>query len=104
MRTERLVALCKLWGTVEYFHPYLAYRTSDWDGALVTAIADVSAAGESAAFAAAVEAMVATLGDRATRVIAQDAVEAEPRLPNHRLTDDHILVSYDAQFSIAAAA
>lgn len=25
-RLERLVALCKLWGAIKYFHPYLAYR------------------------------------------------------------------------------
>jgi hypothetical protein len=26
-RIERLVSLCKLWGAVKYFHPYLAYNT-----------------------------------------------------------------------------
>ena len=105
MKTERLVALCKLWGTVKYFHPYLAYRAIDWDGALVTAIAEVSVAQDSEAYAAAVETMLATLGDPATRVVAQGAVEEDPPLPTHQLTDDHILVitatSYDAQFSIA---
>jgi C-terminal processing protease CtpA/Prc len=106
VNTERLVALCKLWGTVKYLHPYLAYRPIDWDGALVTAIADVSAADGSDAYAAAVQTMLATLGDRATRVIAQGTVDDHPPLPTHHLTEDAILVvtatSYDLpQFAVA---
>ena len=35
-RVERLVGLCRLWGAVKYFHPYLAYRGDiDWDAVLV---------------------------------------------------------------------
>jgi C-terminal processing protease CtpA/Prc len=105
VKSERLVALCKLWGTVKYFHPYLAYRPIDWDGALVTAIAEVSTARERAAYAAAVQKMLATLDDPATRVIPQQAADEEDALPTNYLTDDHILVvtatSYDAQFEIA---
>jgi hypothetical protein len=105
VKSERLVALCKLWGTVKYFHPYLAYRPIDWDGALVTAIAEVSTARERAAYAAAVQKMLATLGDPATRVIPQQAADEEDALPTNYLTDDHTLVvtatSYDAQFEIA---
>ena len=37
-QTERLAALGKLWGAVKFFHPFLAYRDIDWDGALVKAI------------------------------------------------------------------
>ena len=35
---ERLAALGKLWGAVKFFHPFLAYKDIDWDGALVKAI------------------------------------------------------------------
>src|SRR6476659_4148319 len=30
-RIARLIGLAKAWGTVKYFHPYLAYRDIDWD-------------------------------------------------------------------------
>ena len=43
-RTERMVNLCKVWGTVRYFHPYLAYKDIDWDAALVEALPKVQAA------------------------------------------------------------
>ena len=44
VRIERLAALGKLWGTIKYFHPYLAYKTINWDSALVQAIPKVNAA------------------------------------------------------------
>lgn len=38
-RVDRLIALCRLWSAVKYFHPYLAYRQDiDWDAALVATI------------------------------------------------------------------
>ncbi len=43
-QTERLAALGKLWGAVKFFHPFLAYKDIDWDGALVKAIPRVKAA------------------------------------------------------------
>ncbi|HMB30029.1 MAG TPA: hypothetical protein VKS99_18100, partial [Blastocatellia bacterium] len=42
--TERLAGLGRLWGAVKFFHPYLAYREIDWDGALIKAIPQVKAA------------------------------------------------------------
>ena len=38
--TDRLVSTGKLWFTVKYFHPALAYRDLDWDQALVDAVVD----------------------------------------------------------------
>jgi hypothetical protein len=71
-RVERLVGLCKLWGAIKYFHPYLAYREDiDWDAALVAAIPQVSAAKDARDYASAVEGMLARLGDPVTRVIRQ---------------------------------
>lgn len=68
-RTQRLITLCKLWGAVKVFHPYLAYRDVDWDAALVAAIPAVNAAGDEHAFADAIGGMLATLGDPATRIV-----------------------------------
>ena len=36
--------MAKVWGTVKYFHPYLAYRDIDWDKALIETIPKVNAA------------------------------------------------------------
>jgi C-terminal processing protease CtpA/Prc len=65
---ERLARLAKLWGTVRYFHPYLAYKDLDWDAAAVAAIPKVRAAKSVEEYRAAVSGMLATLGDPATFV------------------------------------
>jgi C-terminal processing protease CtpA/Prc len=66
--TERLVNLCKVWGTVRYLHPYLAYKDIDWDAALISALPKVEAARDENEFRAAVQAMLDRLGDPGTRV------------------------------------
>ena len=102
-RIERLVALCKLWGATKYFHPYLAYRDDiDWDAALVAAIPKVRAANDGDDYAAAVQGMLAALGDPVTRVIEErepapqqeptDTDYARERQPSSTLTPDGILV------------
>ncbi len=66
-RIERLVGLAKVWGNVKYFHPFLAYRDIDWDKALVETIPKVNAAKNSQEYAAAINSMLAILGDKNTR-------------------------------------
>jgi len=94
-RIERLVALCKLWGAVRYFHPYLAYRADiDWDKALITALPKVSAAENSIEYADAVEEMLSTLGDPVTRVLKNPSLgvpDADRQKHSDRLTPDGIL-------------
>ncbi len=70
-RLERLSRLAKLWGTVRYLHPFLAYKELDWDAPLVKAIPKVSAAPSVAAYADAVSEMLAALGDPATGLVPQ---------------------------------
>jgi len=96
-RVERLIGLCKLWGAIKYFHPYLAYRNDiDWDAALVAVIPKVSAANEASDYAAAVQGMLATLDDPVTRVIQQEPADtASPphkSQPSYTFTPDSILV------------
>jgi hypothetical protein len=67
-RTERLVIICKVWGTVRYAHPYLAYKDIDWDAALIATLPRVEAAKDDDEFRVAVQAMLDRLGDPATRV------------------------------------
>ncbi|HXX23251.1 MAG TPA: S41 family peptidase [Terriglobia bacterium] len=94
-RVKRLAAVCRLWGTVKYFHPCLAYRSDlDWDAALVVALPKVNAASSPEEFGAAVAGMLNVLKDPATRLVQQrqessatvDAVE-----PVFALRDDGIL-------------
>jgi C-terminal processing protease CtpA/Prc len=74
-----LTHLAKLWGTVHYLHPYLAYKEIDWDAALVRAIPGVRAAKTPDEYAAAVRTMLAALDDPATRV--QPAPRRSPPPP-----------------------
>ncbi|MBV8858247.1 MAG: hypothetical protein JOZ96_19235 [Acidobacteria bacterium] len=66
-RVERLLGLAKLWGAAKYFHPSLAYREVDWDKALVEAIPKVNAARSPQEYQAALNQMLAALGDKSTR-------------------------------------
>lgn len=78
VRVERLVGLAKVWAAVKYFHPYLAYREIDWDKALVEAIPKVRTAGTVSAYEAAVNQMLAALGDPSTRASIDIEVAAAP--------------------------
>ncbi len=78
LQVKRLAGLCKLWGTVKYFHPYLAYKPIDWDAALVKAIPKVKAASSAAEFQAGLDLLLSFLGDPATRTILQAPPQASP--------------------------
>ncbi len=67
--TARLAGLCRVWGVVKYFHPYLAYQPIDWDRSLVQAIPKVRAAKTASEYADAVDSMLATLHDPNTHVV-----------------------------------
>lgn len=84
VRIARLASLGRVWGAVKYFHPALVTRPVDWDSALVAAIPRVRAANSRAEYAAAVDSMLAALGDPLTRVVTATAPEA--RLASSRKT------------------
>jgi len=97
IRIERLIGLCKLWGNIKVFHPYLAYRQDiDWDAALVAAIPRVNAAKDACEYATAVHDMLSVLGDPVTRVVPDEPASSSPPpheiQPSYRFTPDHILV------------
>ena len=73
-RVARLVGLAKVWGTVKYFHPYLAYRDIDWDKALIATIPKVNAAKTAQEYETALNQMLAVLNDKPTRA------EIEPQV------------------------
>ncbi len=63
---DRLIATAKLWGTVKYFHPYLAYRDIDWDKALVNALPPIRSAKSTAEYVKALGGMLDALHDPMT--------------------------------------
>ncbi|HVT39951.1 MAG TPA: S41 family peptidase [Gemmatimonadaceae bacterium] len=97
-RIERLVGLARTWGYVKYFHPALPGRPDiDWDAALIATIPTVRSARSSGEYSAAVQRMLAVLGDPLTRVVPTapatpaDAKGADPQF-GYRLTDGDVLV------------
>ncbi|TQF17527.1 peptidase S41 [Myxococcus llanfairpwllgwyngyllgogerychwyrndrobwllllantysiliogogogochensis] len=76
LRAERRVKLVKLWGDVRFRHPRAFSMPAEWDAAFLSALPKVEAAGDSAAYAAAVQGMLATLGDGATRVESEKRPDA----------------------------
>jgi C-terminal processing protease CtpA/Prc len=67
-RIQRIVKLGELWGEIRFRHPFLAYKSIDWDSALVVALPKADAAPDPASYARVVEAMLAKLGDPATHL------------------------------------
>lgn len=96
VQVERLASLCRLWGSVKVFHPYLAYRDVDWDAALVQAIPRVQAARSTAEYSVAIQGMLDALGDPATHVVskppAAPAVAKKEPDPRWEWADDRTLV------------
>ena len=64
---NRLAGLCRVWGTVKFFHPAMASSGVDWDKALVEAIPMVRAASTPEEFRRAIDHMLAFLKDPSTR-------------------------------------
>jgi C-terminal processing protease CtpA/Prc len=78
-RIARLAGLAKVWGTVKYFHPFLAYRNIDWDKALIETIPKVNAARTPQDYEAALNQMLTVLNDKSTR--AEIEVKTKPTDP-----------------------
>jgi C-terminal processing protease CtpA/Prc len=66
LEVERLAAVGRLWGKAKLFHPNIATRAIDWDGALVEAVAKTREARSREDFRAAVDGLLAALGDPQT--------------------------------------
>lgn len=92
-RYERLAALGKLWAEIKYFHPALAYRDLDWDQALLKVLPLAASARTDEQYAASVAAMLAFLGDPATRVIPHASIQPPaPVGPLLRTEPDGVLL------------
>ena len=92
--TGRLVATGKLWVTVRYFHPYLAYRNTDWDRAFCDALPAIRQAKSPEEYAAALNRMLDALHDPATRAfVAATATQHPEGLHFETRTDGGLIVS-----------
>ncbi len=78
VRVERLAATIRLWGTIKFFHPYVAYRPIDWDAALIAAIQQVNHAANPDDFSLALAGMLAKLDDPETRVLGIRELDPRP--------------------------
>lgn len=67
-QAERRIHLVKLWGTVRFRHPQALSKPAEWDAAFLSALPKVEAAKDAQAYSAAVQGMLAALGDPATLV------------------------------------
>ncbi|MCX6138576.1 MAG: hypothetical protein NTV54_13900 [Ignavibacteriales bacterium] len=99
---QRLSSLCRLWGTLKYFHPYLAYRNIDWDSAFVAAVPLVCSAASSSEYMRALRAMTDVLGDPVTRVFSEGPTMANPYFKKsfyYELSADSILIFHIHNYS-----
>ncbi|HYO75672.1 MAG TPA: S41 family peptidase, partial [Thermoanaerobaculia bacterium] len=92
-RVEWFAKLADLWADVKYFHPHMLMRPVDWDGALLRAIPAVRDAQTHRQFVDAVGAMLAELGDSATRVVEAPAEFVAPKVPLLRTDGDVLIVN-----------
>ena len=95
---KRLIDLCKLWGQVKYFHPFLAYRKNiNWDKALIDAIPKIKKAKNSLEYQSALQSMLDVLNDPLTKVSSAKTGESKTnkkqnKTLTHKLTNDGILI------------
>jgi C-terminal processing protease CtpA/Prc len=98
--TERLAGLGRVWGAVKFFHPFLAYKAIDWDGALVHAIPKVKAARTPEEYRASIDSMLQALDDPATTAdlaVTAGSSSSPPPPPMgeptyFRVVEDHVVV------------
>jgi C-terminal processing protease CtpA/Prc len=101
---ENAAALGRVWGTVKYVHPALAFREVDWDAALVEALPKATAAKTPDALAEAVGAMLRRLDDPLTRVEreappAPSRDSGRPPGPLSRMAGDVLVVDLDRRYA-----
>ena len=102
---ENAAALGRVWGTVKYVHPALAFREVDWDAALVEALPRATAAKTPEALAEAVQAMLRRLDDPLTRVERESPPPTPPQEPGNtpgpfsRWSGDVLVVDLDRRYA-----
>ncbi len=80
---DRLLSTANLWATVEYFHPYLAYRNIDWDGALIQTLPAIRSARNESDYASALSKLIGHLQDDLSYI------EASPSQAKRQVSQEH---------------
>jgi C-terminal processing protease CtpA/Prc len=68
-QTKRLADAGKLWGYIKYFHPYLQYKSINWDSAFAAAVPSIIEATDKASYAKALQPWLDILHDPITTVM-----------------------------------
>ncbi|MGH9639691.1 MAG: hypothetical protein ACRD3Y_06485, partial [Bryobacteraceae bacterium] len=89
---DRLLAVGRLWVTVNYFHPYIAEGNIDWAGALVHALPAIRAAKTPAEYTRPLQAMLDALHDPATFAAMRSAQAAGTTALKYETEADGTLV------------
>jgi C-terminal processing protease CtpA/Prc len=94
VQLERLVAIGKLWTTVKYFHPWLAYKDIDWDAAFLKAVNGIQTSKTKDDYRAVINRMLNTLGDSCTHLVSARPNSSAVNLvfPSVQMRDDGILL------------
>ncbi len=92
--TDRLLRLAHVWNAVRWFHPQVVETVGAWDTAYLKHVDRTRSANNDAAFAQAVQALLAELGDPSTRVIGDTVVETSRRASEsvRVITSDSLLI------------
>src|SRR5262249_12190446 len=97
--TKRLAAFARVWVAVKHFHPYLAYKDIDWDGALVKAVPQVKAAHTPNEYRQAVGNLLLVLNDPVTKIAdasiagVDSAAATSSQAPTYyRMVDEYVVI------------
>ena len=96
LRTERLSAIGRLWGTMRYFHPWIASGRMDWDEALLVNVPKLLNATADSDYESAVKSLLARVGDPVTCILPEMPSTPRPASSRHlevSETADHILIA-----------
>jgi C-terminal processing protease CtpA/Prc len=92
---DRLSGLCRVWGAIKFFHPYLAYKDINWDEALVRTIPKVEGAHSPQEYRVAIAYLLSFLHDSATGVVPDEQLNQKPAAPPGRAVQPSLFVTHD---------
>jgi len=102
MRVERLAGLCELWGAIKCFHPYLAYKTIDWDSALIKTIPEVDEANTADQYKRAIKYLLSFLKDPNTYII-DSVYRRRPARITHQYDEQPYLITTGGGIDVIVA-
>jgi C-terminal processing protease CtpA/Prc len=101
-RNDRLAGLCRVWGAIKYFHPYLAYKGIDWDSALITVIPKARKAESPAEYKAAINGLLGYLKDPNTVVLDESFRRIPSKVHQQDTLQPYMLMTDDSCAVIVA--